>query len=99
MRQNAPGAAAPVDWFVLSLPTNTEPFIVRPVTQSAATTALDAAHVTAEALNLAVLRITALGGARTRLALHDARRPSSDAIGGAAPFGTRLGADTAHGLF
>ena len=36
---------------------------------------------------------------RTRLALHDARRPSSDAIGGAAPFGTRLGADTAHGLF
>ena len=101
MRQNAPGAAAPVDWFVLSLPTNTEPFIVRPVTQSAATTALPAAHVTvtAEALNLAVLRLTALGGARTRLTLHDARRPSSDAIGGAAPFGTRLGADTAHGLF
>ena len=61
MRQNAPGAAAPVDWFVLSL--SYEPrTIYRPsgVTQSAATTALAAAHVTAEALNLAVLRITAL---------------------------------------
>ena len=67
---------------MLSLPANTEPFIVRPVTQSAVTTALAAAHVTAEALNLAVLRITALGGARTRLALHDALRPSSGAIGG-----------------